>query len=166
MENWACTILDIDDPDWPYVETPYFEPPQKSIAVNYQPTAIRYRSEPWQTYIDTDAQTWNLSLKIVASATQGDMRTSFHVAKDIRFLESLEYPDYGEDNEDFVRPPHRCRIRMVNIFDEFGFIRDLNIQPRESYDEDGMPQLVDVQFTFVVMHNQPLSYSQVRDGWY
>ena len=151
-------VVDIDAPGFPNIALDYYEPVTLSISADWRETSIRLRSEPHHTYVGTRARVVTINAKIPASVEQNDGGTIDEVTNKIRFLDSLNYPDYGM-GEDFIRPPHRVRLWLAGIISEQGYIRDLNVTYEGISSKEGNPLLATVQFSFVVVHDSPLSYS-------
>jgi len=155
-------LMDITEPGFPYIPLDYYEPPQRSGGAEWVETPIPLRSEPHHTYVNTAAQSWTITAKIVASVEEGDFRTGLDVKNDVLFLRSLEYPDYGEGDK--VRPPHEARLFMRGILDAMGIVKGVTDNYMDVSDASDEQLIVEVNFTFVVVNKIPLSYRGVRTG--
>ena len=165
MGNPRGIIFDIDYTDTDdiyYVYLDYYDPITISVDAEYRETYIRLRSEPHHTYVSTRAKTLPISAILVASSEQGDQGTPDVLMNKIRFLESLNYPDYGDTGDLNVKPPHRVRILLEGIIDDYGYMKGLSVEFEDLVDVDKKQLVAKIRFTFVIMHNTPLSYKDVR----
>ncbi len=141
------------------VELLFLSTVSMSVTANYDGKEPRGTSQPFFHYSHTGAKTLSLPFRLVSSVERNDGGTTEDVINDLRFLESLLYPDYlaGE----FLSPPHVVRLWMGKLFDEEGFISAWNPNISPPYDENFLPQFVDMTLEFTRI-GKMLGYSDVR----
>jgi hypothetical protein len=145
-----------------YIAFDYFDPVSLDVSSDWRETTIRLRSEPHHTYISTRARSLSLSGKLVASVEKGDNGSEAWVTMSIKFLQSLNYPDYGT-GDDYIKPPNGVRIYLAGITNEKeGYIKDLHITYDGILSKSGNPIIATASFSFVEVHDRPLSYLEVR----
>lgn len=159
------SIIDFEDPT-KVLKFLYFDTITEDFGANYDPQSVRGRSEPHMFYSDSNSNTYSFTIKLVASVDEADQGTTNKLYEDYLFFKSFSYPDYGENNQGPVRPPHRVIMMIGNWFNEMGII----IQPRVTHsqvcDSKGFPLFLDVSFTFNVINKTPKSYLDVRGVTY
>jgi len=154
----------IDRDDGTRIEFRYFQPLSEDVAAEYDEMPVRGRSEPHSFYSQTGPDTWQFSLKLMASVDQGDGGTPRKIYDDYLFLKSFQYPDYGPSFVGPVKPPRQAIITIGTFFRKKGQIRTPSFTFNAPYDENGFPHSIDCNFTFRVINDLPLSFSDVRRG--
>jgi len=158
-------LLDMEQPN-EFISFLVFDPPSWSRQVNYSEVEIRGRSEPHVFYSSTGPKIWSFELHLFA----GDVGSARTVRQQELFIESLIMPDYGAlpgQTSAVAKPPHRARIRIKQMLDVVGTLRDLRVDYLRPYEGvTGFPYIVKVGFT---MHAQrlygqeaPLGFADVR----
>lgn len=156
-------IMDIDAEGLPWIHFNNYDMPQPSGGdAEWLEVPVPRRSEPHQTYVQTSAQLWTITGKIVASQTIGDGRKGADVERDVAFLRSLNYPDYGLQGVEYFRQPHRAKVLLGGVLNATGIIKGLTINYAQAFDAAKKPLVAEVSFNLIIISNDPPSFRDVR----
>lgn len=130
----------------------------KSVRWNY--IEIIGRSHPVLGYASSGPKTYTFTLMFFANPSSEDKRSLDQISRDLRFLESLAYPDYDRGG---VFPPHRCLIKLGSQSKMVGVIENVDIYDKTLW-KDGKPVYAEAAVTFIEAHKNPVSYSVIRSA--
>lgn len=137
-----------------------------SKSVNWNHINIIGRSHPILGYDSSAPRMITLNLQFFATVgggggggAVGDPMTIHQVKDNLRFLQSLAYPDYSGD----VKPPHKCLIKIGNNTKMVGVCQDVTVSYKGPWDI-GLCMMGEANITFIEAHNFPIDYAIIRGG--
>ncbi len=125
----------------------YFQPISNDYNANYDEAGARGRSEPHPFYIDGSPDNYPFNIRFEASVDEADSGNAKNVQDAYLFVKSFQFPDYGDPPQGPLRPPRHCIITIGNWFHKRGILKNFNAQWGNTYDKEGFPHRVDIQFT-------------------
>lgn len=134
----------------------------ESKSVNWNQIEIIGRSHPILGYSSSAPRTVAFTLTFFAHPSTEDGTTLTDVSRNLRFLLSLAYPDYGGGG---VKPPHRCVIKLGAQSKMVGVISDVAVTYKTLW-MNGLPVHAEASVTFIEAYKFPMSYGIIRGGSY
>jgi hypothetical protein len=157
-----CTITDMDGSG---SVTFQMMPNNISISksVNWNYIDIIGRSHPILGYISSSPKMINFTLMFFANPSSEDPTTLATVSKNLKFFESMAYPDYSGGR---VNPPHRYAIKIGKQVSWEYVPQDVTIN-LTNYWYEGLPVYASVSCTFIETgspggNGDPVDYRTVR----
>jgi len=137
-----------------------------NVEARYEDISIPGRSEPIPQYDSTGYDIYPITIQLATAEEEGFRTTAEDTWSDYLFIKSFQYPEYGPTWRIARKPPHLALLSIGNKFLQVGQIRGVNGDWSESpIDENGRPHIIKVTFNFYVLHEEPLSYEQVKAGY-
>ncbi len=126
-------------------------------SVNWNFIEIIGRSHPILGYSSSAPRTLAFNLMFVAHPSHEDGTTAIQVRDNLRFLQSLAYPDYSGG----VKPPHRVLINLGAQTKMVGVIQDVSIIYKDFW-INNLPVVAEAAVTAIEANQKPISYSVIR----
>ena len=135
-----------------------------SAGVNYGTVDIPGRSVDVLYYQSTHSKKITINLDLYAGVGLYDTDNPVDdLHKDIKFIESLEYPDY---NNTFAKPPSKVQLILGPNINFQGVVSDVNVSHLKPSDTQGRSLYVKLSFTVTQVEKNPPDWKDVRDGIY
>jgi len=142
----------------------YFDDIDGGPEPQYDEQPVRGRSEEHIFYSHTTAEAYNFRIHLHASVDESDRGTTRQNYKNYLFVKSFAYPDYGVDTKGPLLPPRKAIITIGEFFRKTGVIKAPTASFKRPFDENGYPHIIEVGFTFRVIHSRPLDLHDIRAG--